>query len=57
MKQADLDGAPCPEGALTTAEREELPRLRLEIRVLEMERNFAGMAAAFFAKGLGQRAR
>jgi transposase-like protein len=57
VKQADLDGAPCPEGALTTAEREELPRLRLEIRVLEMERNFAGMAAAFFAKGLGQRAR
>ena len=47
MAQADID-----EGnreGLTTAEREELARLRRENRVLRMERDLLSRAAAFFA--------
>jgi len=39
-----------PAEALTTAEREELGRLRKENRQLQMERDFLKKAAAFFAK-------
>jgi transposase len=37
-------------GGLTTAEREELARLRKENRELRMERDILKKAAAFFAK-------
>jgi transposase len=37
-------------GALSTAEREELKRLREETRILRMERDILKKAAAFFAK-------
>jgi transposase len=39
-----------PKGALTGGEREELSRLRREVKQLEMERDFLKKAAAFFAK-------
>ena len=52
VKQADIDEGQGPAGALTTEEREELRRLRREVRTLEMERDFAKKAAAFFAKDL-----
>ena len=52
VRQADIDEGQGTEGALTTEEREELRRLRREVRTLEMERDFAKKAAAFFAKDL-----
>ena len=39
VRQADIDGGRGPEGALTTAEKEELSALRKEVRVLRMERD------------------
>jgi transposase len=50
VNQADVDEGKGPAGALTTAEREELVRLRKENRQLQMERDFLKKAAAFFAK-------
>ena len=50
VRQADIDGGRGPEGALTTAEKEELSALRKEVRVLRMERDLLKKAAAFFAK-------
>ena len=52
VRQAEIDAGCGPEGALTSEEREELRRLRRENRILEMERDFAKKAAAFFAKDL-----
>lgn len=53
-KQAEIDEGRGPEGALTSEEREELRRLRRENRILQMERDFAKKAAAFFAKDLNR---
>ena len=50
VKQVDQGKG--PEGALTTEELQELRRLRRQVRILEMERDFAKKAAAFFAKDL-----
>ena len=49
VKQAEVD-AGRGTGALTTAEREELVRLRRENRRLVMEHEILRKAAAFFAK-------
>lgn len=50
IKQADVDDGDAPNGELTTAEREELGRLRREVRTLQMEREILKKATAFFAK-------
>lgn len=50
VKQADIDAGKGQPGALTTAEREELTRLRRENKRLTMEREILKKAAAFFAK-------
>ena len=50
VKRADIDAGNGPPGALTTAEREELARLRREVKRLTMEREILKKAAAFFAK-------
>ncbi len=48
LAQADIDAG--RRDGLTTAEREELSRLRRENRVLREERDILKKAAAFFAK-------
>src|SRR5689334_16987251 len=50
VKQTDIDEGNGPAGALTTAEREELTKLRRQVKVLEMEREILKRAATFFAK-------
>jgi len=50
VKQADIDGGKGPPDALTTAEREEMARLRREVKRLTMERDILKAAATFFAK-------
>ena len=50
VTRAEVDAGEGPLGALTTAEREELQRLRRENKRLQMEREILKKAAAFFAK-------
>ena len=50
VREADGGDGRESAGALSTAEREELVRLRKENRQLQMERDFLKKAAAFFAK-------
>jgi transposase len=50
VQQAATDAGNGPAGALTTAERDELRRLRRENATLRMEREILKKAAAFFAK-------
>lgn len=50
VRQAEIDAGNGPEGALTTEEKEELRRLRREVKTLRMERDFLKKAAAYFAK-------
>jgi transposase len=50
LKRADADAGKGPADALTSAEREELVRLRRDVKRLEMEREILKKAAAFFAK-------
>jgi len=49
IRQAELDEGLRTDG-LSTTERDELRRLRAEVRSLRMERDLLKKAAAFFAK-------
>ena len=53
VKQADRDGGKRQDG-LTTAEKEELGRLRRENRALREERAILAKAAAWFARETGK---
>jgi transposase len=48
--RAEVDAGRGAPGELTTAERDELTRLRRENKQLKMEREFLKQAATFFAK-------
>jgi transposase len=50
VERARADQGKGKAGVLTTAEKEELTRLRREVRELKMERDILKKAAAFFAK-------
>jgi transposase len=50
LRQAEIDAGRGRPGALTTDEREELTRLRRDVRTLRMERDILKKATAFFAK-------
>jgi transposase-like protein len=50
IRQYEIDHGEGPEGALSSAEKEELRRLRREVRTLKMEREILKKATAFFAK-------
>ena len=50
VNRARADRTRGKSGGLTTAEREELAKLRKEVRELRMERDILKEAAAYFAK-------
>ena len=50
VKRAKAEAGKGPPGALTSSERDELTRLRAELRQAKMERDILKKAAAFFAK-------
>jgi transposase len=50
VKRAAVDAGKGPPEALTTAERDELARLRRDNKRLTMERDILKAAATFFAK-------
>ncbi len=50
VEQARADQGKSKRGTLTTDEKEELARLRKEVRELRLEREILKKAAAFFAK-------
>ena len=50
VRQAKIDAGKGAAGALSTDEKQELAKLRKEVRELKMERDILKKAAAFFAK-------
>jgi len=50
VEQARADAGKSTRGTLTTEEKDELARLRKEVRELRLEREILKKAAAFFAK-------
>jgi transposase len=50
VKQATVDAGKGPPGALTSAEKEELSRLRKEVQTLRLEREILKKAETFFEK-------
>ena len=52
VKQAERDAGQRPDG-LTTPEREEITRLRRELRQVKLEREILSKATAWFARETG----
>ena len=50
IRQAEIDAGRGRPGTLTTDERDEVTRLRQEVRTLRMERDILKKATAFFAR-------
>ncbi len=55
IRQHQIDEGEREREGLTTEEREELSRLRREVRTLKQEREFLKKAAVFFAREEGTR--
>ncbi len=53
VEQAQANAGKSSRGSLTTEEKEELAKLRKEVRELRLEREILKKAAAFFAKENG----
>jgi len=53
VRQAEVDAGRGRPGVLTTDEREELVRLRRDVKRLQMERDILKKATAFFVKEQG----
>ena len=53
VRQSEVDAGRGKPGEPTTAEREELARLRREVKTLRLEREILKKAATFFAKENG----
>jgi transposase-like protein len=53
VRQAEINAGRGPAGALTSDEREELSRLRRDVKRLQMERDILKKATAFFVKEQG----
>lgn len=53
LKQARIDRRSDPQGALTSAERQELVSLRRDLKRVEMERDFLKKVSTFFARETG----
>ena len=49
VNQSKIDAGNGPEGAYTTSEKEEIRRLKRELRQTQQERDFLKKAAAYFA--------
>jgi transposase len=49
VKQSQIDQTKASNGDLTTEERQELTKLRRDVKRLQMERDFLKKTAAFFA--------
>ncbi len=54
VQQAEIDARRDPHGPLTSDEKAEMTRLRRELRIVTMERDFLKKAAAFFAARKGR---
>lgn len=50
VAQAGIDEGKGPEGAWTTAEKNEMKELKRQLKRVTMERDFLKKAAAYFAK-------
>ena len=50
IEQAQIDSGDNPTEALTSTERQELNRIRRELRQVKMERDFLKKVATFFAR-------
>jgi transposase len=54
VRKAEIESATESNEPATADEKEELKRLRRQVRTLQMERDFLRRAAAFFARGQEQ---
>jgi len=50
VQQAKIDAGEGPKGAFTTEEKKEMSKLRKQLRIVTMERDFLKKVSSFFAR-------